>query len=508
MKNGMGYDINNIINRDNELVPNNFDTIPLNKTKTKELVEKLIQGDTKGVEKFLNLNFFTQNDNFDSKIDDFRYELKRYFEKTLYNNIQKIDFTINSKFDDKQNYAKGGAVKNERLHVNKGEDYEVRYSKPRPHRKGYKGLRNFEGGGEMDLTDDKRLRLRKPVMPERKMSEQEWAEKHNPRAYEYMSKRKMDNGGDISERKRYTVRDLKKMGFNQFKGDKIYYYYFEKDGNNYEFKVIPTIGINSGFISENDTTLALVKKYADGGGVGNGYVESYYNESISGGDNGYQVNLMFYKNLDDEDYFDEEYITTSSPKKAEELSERINKLGYEGFLPMNKYATGGGVGLIGNQSKIDMNHNGKIDAEDFKLLRSSMNGAWRNERKHVNHNEDYEVRYSKPRPSRTGYKGKRNFEGGGGISKFKMLSNKVARNYEGKSVKPQYQKEYGKVYSKEEAKEVGNKVAGKVKSMQKAESGASVKKGGKGSIMTLAKEIRKDGESWQDALKRAGQQLK
>ena len=137
-----------------------------------------------------------------------------------------------------------------------------------------------------------------------------------------------------------------------------------------------------------------------------------------------------------------------------------------------------------------------------------MNGAWRNERKHVNHNEDYEVRYSKPRPSRTGYKGKRNFEGGGGISKFKMLSNKVARNYEGKPVKPQYQKEYGKVYSKEEAKEVGNKVAGKVKSMQKAESGASVKKGGKGSIMTLAKQIRKDGESWQDALKRAGQQLK
>jgi uncharacterized protein (UPF0254 family) len=97
---------------------------------------------------------------------------------------------------------------------------------------------------------------------------------------------------------------------------------------------------------------------------------------------------------------------------------------------------------------------------------------------------------------------------GGGVSKFKMLSDKVARNYEGKSVKPQYQKEYGKVYSKEEAKEVGNKVAGKVKSMQKAESGASVKKGGKGSIMTLAKEIRKDGESWQDALKRAGQQLK
>ena len=45
-----------------------------------------------------------------------------------------------------------------------------------------------------------------------------------------------------------------------------------------------------------------------------------------------------------------------------------------------------------------------------------MNGAWRNERKHVNHSEDYEVRYAKPRPTRTGYKGKRKFDDGGGIS--------------------------------------------------------------------------------------------
>ena len=119
MKNGMGYNINNVIRNDNELVPNNFNIIALNKTKTKELVDKLIKGDTKGVEKFLNLNFFTQNDNFDSKVDDFRYELKRYFEKTLYNNIEKIDFTINSKFDDKQNFAKGGGVYRESKYLTK-----------------------------------------------------------------------------------------------------------------------------------------------------------------------------------------------------------------------------------------------------------------------------------------------------------------------------------------------------------------------------------------------------
>lgn len=191
-------------------------------------------------------------------------------------------------------------------------------------------------------------------------------------------------------------------------------------------------------------------------------------------------------------------LGTGTPPKYVKLSD----------VDMTSLAKGGGVGLIGNQKSIDMNKNGKIDAEDFKLLRSSMNGAWRNERKHVNHNEDYEIRYARKKPSRTGYKGKRKFGEGGGISNFERLSRVVAKNYEGKRVKPQYQKEYGKVYSKSEAKEVGNKVAGKMKMMKKAESGSEVKKGNRGGVMLLAKKIRKEGESWKDALKRAGQQLK
>jgi hypothetical protein len=190
--------------------------------------------------------------------------------------------------------------------------------------------------------------------------EVQYARKNNPLRKGYKGKRNFATGGAISERKRYTIGDLKNLGFKQFKGDKFYYYYFEKDGNKYEFRKIPSIGINSGVVSENDTILALVKKYAKGGG----------------------------------------------------------------------------------------------------------------------------------------------------ISKFERLSRSVAKNYEGKRVKPQYQKEYGKVYSKTKAKEVGNKVAGKVKANQKMSSGAEVKKTNRGGVMVLAKKIRKDGESWKDALKRAGQQLK
>ena len=102
----------------------------------------------------------------------------------------------------------------------------------------------------------------------------------------------------------------------------------------------------------------------------------------------------------------------------------------------------------------------------------------------------------------------------GGKVSFKEKATAIAKNFEGKRVEPKYQKEYGKVYDKEEAKEVGNKIAGsqKAKYDAKAEKGAVVKKG-KGNhkmkaTTDLARKIRKEGEKWTDAIKRASLQLK
>lgn len=102
----------------------------------------------------------------------------------------------------------------------------------------------------------------------------------------------------------------------------------------------------------------------------------------------------------------------------------------------------------------------------------------------------------------------------GGKVSFKEKARAIAKNFEGKRVEPKYQKEYGKVYDKTEAKEVGNKIAGSQKSKYdaKAEKGAVVKKG-KGNhkmkaTTDLARKIRKEGEKWTDAIKRASQQLK
>lgn len=317
-----------------------------------------------------------------------------------------------------------------------------------------------DGGGvgieeDIDLTDDKILRLRKPVMPKRKLTEQEWAEKHNPRAYEYMTKRKMATGGEIDSN---NIKLAKRLKVKQW-----YTKTYPQDDLGQQIR--------------QDLNFWLLWSYMS---------------------QGYNV----YKILEVPDSLVRERVF----EKLSKILEIDYNVIYKKWLNSDNYASGGE--LVGNQSRIDMNKNGKIDAEDFKILRSSMNGAWRNEQKHVNHNEDYEVRYYKQRPSRTGYKGKRKFDGGGGISNFERLSKVVAKNYEGNRVKPQYQKEYGMVYSKSEAKEVANKVAGKVKLMKKAESGIEVKKGNRGGVMLLAKKIRRDGEKWTDAVKRAGQQLK
>jgi len=58
----------------------------------------------------------------------------------------EYDMNGNLKEDWKKSYSGGGRT-NERRHVNKSEDYEVRYAKPRANRKGYLGKRNFAGGG-------------------------------------------------------------------------------------------------------------------------------------------------------------------------------------------------------------------------------------------------------------------------------------------------------------------------------------------------------------------------
>ena len=187
-------------------------------------------------------------------------------------------------------------------------------------------------------------------------------------------------------------------GITKYDGSKVTFLVNKKELNkipyeNLELKAKAFVDEFTDYYGENSyyykgliTNKKLINDYAKG-----------YNHS------NYKVNLS-----DDEENHPEGFYIT---KTKEYL--KFSNGGYtDGVIPNVSFADGGGVELKGNQSKIDMNHNGKIDAEDFKIMRNTMNGAWRNERKHVNHEQDYEVSYARKKPSRTGYKGKRNFAGG------------------------------------------------------------------------------------------------
>jgi len=78
----------------------------------------------------------------------------------------------------------------------------------------------------------------------------------------------------------------------------------------------------------------------------------------------------------------------------------------------------------------------------------------------------------------------------GGKIGFDGLAKKVAKRYEGKPVKSEFQNEYGKTYNKKEAMEVGRKVAGKVYRQQQ-----SMEKGG---VMKTYDDFGKDYDAFTD----------
>jgi hypothetical protein len=360
-------------------------------------------------------------------------------------------------------------------------DYEVNYARKfNPSRKGYKG-KTFADGGDVDrfseysnnaLTDiiinlsryenteseiqmvkdilKKRkgenlvveeevtyflnkdgIKVRSMVEPKVKLSEREWAEKYNPRAYEFMTERKMANGGSLPSGSINALGDL-------------WFAVQQKDTDDYKM------------LSENLDKL----------------------------------NVPF--SIQNEVSADAESQRGRKALNIPEVHDRIKKIVEKNN---RKFATGGGVEKISFEDWLKKNN---IEVYKRTYYWVADDGG-----------NDYMYSGSKGEVMKSLREDwKKSFAYGGGVSKFEKLSDKVAKNYEGKRVKPQYQKEYGKVYSKSEAKEVGDKVAGKVKANQKMATGGETKKGGKGAIMILAKQIRKDGEKWTDAVKRAGQQLK
>ena len=367
-------------------------------------------------------------------------------------------------------YAKGGSVTNERRYVNKGEDYEVRYSRPRPARKGYLGKRDFSRGG---LTGES---ARVEFLKE-----------------EFASQDLID---ELKEKLRLKSNDLKNQdviafAYTNYGGTIIDKYAIEYFLENYPRNIVVE---ETSYNGKNAYVFGKPAKewmeQSDDYVLGFDDFESFYyekeNEDFMEGINFFIQDLKRnYTFNEDEvrDSLEEKFygyfnVDTSGLDYSEE--QMIDYLNEEGLIKEEEFAKGGGVRKVGNreysygrnwtndqrhvnQSEehevkytrkgkflgifakgggvdkwigYDKDHlmnmkNGMIvlrgtdlkdikpkDIKGFDMLDNrgySKGGSVTNERRHVNKDEDYEVRYSRPRPARKGYLGKRDFADGGGV---------------------------------------------------------------------------------------------
>jgi antirestriction protein len=251
------------------------------------------------------------------------------------------------KEDTNVKYAGGGifgtgrlksALMRDRKNVNHSEDYEVRYSKPRPSRTGYKGVRKFATGGRVESLTKELHRLQRDL--------------NSSRLQTY---RLGDNSQEEIDRS--NERAVKLARFNEVLKE----------------------------LRESDAKFEL-----------GGTVITDLAGHTGGGDAGYN---------------------TGMPLDGFSNTTYTGLVGETGAMSSGElFMNGGGLPCGVEQSYIITEALGN-PAQHF-----AKGGSITNERKHVNHSEDYEVRYAKPRPSRKGYKGARKFMTGG-------MNNETPRIY-------------------------------------------------------------------------------
>ena len=356
------------------------------------------------------------------------------------------------KEDANVKYAGGGffssgrpksALMRDRKNVNHSEDYEVRYSKPRPSRTGYSGNRRFELGGVMttDLAGhtgggDAGLNAGMPldgfsntgytglVGETGAMSSGEM----------FMAGGKVDKNFNLAGYKRYRMFDDFKDAKDHVDMDRKKYPYGKKSvvikkGDRYEVWSEPVTGIETG-----------ERVYELGGGLPQGSSQSYMITEALGNP------AQHFNNGGGVDYYEQLAVYVqgvgslyngTSMKKAINVANSYHTKNPKAEIVIVDEKYGDEYDFNGNL-KESFAKGGSVTnerryvnkAQDYEVRYSkprphrkgydgkrdfNTGGAITNERKHVNHDEDYEVRYAKPRPKRKGYKGARKFMAGGSM---------------------------------------------------------------------------------------------
>jgi DNA repair protein RadC len=226
--------------------------------------------------------------------------------------------------------------------------------------------------------------------------------------------------------------------------------------------------------------------------------------SLSRFDNGGDLGIEEEIDLTDDNRLRVRELTYEYKKPtSKELAEKHNSGAYE-FMEQDKFVNGGALNehqlFVKLKNSLKPTERGINESKSVGYTMYEKNGEYSITRKIGGNEIDVTHNFKNYFP----YKSKMM---SGGKTTFNDKSNAIAKRFVGKKVEPKYQKEYGKVYSKDEAKEVGNKITGSMVSKEKMMAGGKTKKGN-GEAMLLAKKIRKDGEKWTDAVKRAWLQLR
>jgi antirestriction protein len=366
----------------------------------------------------------------------------------------------------KRDLATGGSVTNERKHVNHNEDYEVRYAKPRPTRKGYKGGRNFSNGGLITDTanaifnpNEKKGKIQTLFGDKTKEGLLAMMTNVNYHPEEITSAIFIPNakkGRIITEWGSKTKDGLLEMIKNMRNT-------FELGGT----VVTDLAGHTGGSLGGDPTLLSGTSGTAYTGLVGETGAMSSGEMFMAGGtlpygaEQPYMVTESFgnpaqhlakgggVRTVGNREYSYGRNWTNDHRhvNKGEDHEVNYNRKGKflgvfneGGFMSGGEGYAGQSVILTNTKTPIrqrfigtelvlqDKQPNGSwsatvrktgekvpfdVYAEDFEQYQNG--GSVTNERKHVNHDEDYEVRYAKPRPTRKGYKGARKFMAGGSM---------------------------------------------------------------------------------------------
>lgn len=464
------------------LVPNSFSEIELDEQETEMLVNKLLKNNQAGVEKYLNSAFFYLSYNQSFK-DVLRGHLARSVVK-----IVSVEFEIAQKFADggfmNNVYDKGGNVGNEfdyRLLSRLVSDCDYYLGN------GNRSEKHLWAGN----VDGQIKKMKELWNGFPKNAKPEWLSMEDILDYEKKMKNQYAKGGNI---KNYILKaDIKTVTVKR-KGKEVTYNGADVLNGAHVLAKGGDITSKANYVGKNDVVEVELK---DGSKVkpANGYWIKKGAEPISN-----------------------EPTPTTSVKSEPKVGETVVKKGAYGWSAttniddfndydwrVSTFKTSSGQLLTSAKGGKSEQGNGyttfkyTLYEDPYHTLEVSKPSRLTDKVVSEQHAKGL-AKFKKFMETGT-------FGRGGKISNFDKLSAKVAKNYEGKPVKNKYQEEYGKYYSKEEAQEVGDKVAGKMKAMtaDKKENGGRISMK---LANELAKEIRKDGESWNDAKKRAFAQLK